>query len=235
MGMHDEVLRIVDRMLSYKSCPPRLFNEAVFALLAHADHLDGWTKKVETAYTAMSLRNSRKCRYAMLSLYHSLRDYQKALEFLRVRFSRFTSSLEWVFALDTFLALRHVKKADALVRRCMRLLDQTSFGEETGALLNALADYFASKHDWENAIMLWEHVTSDDVLGPQALIEIAAARAEQAQQAAKEGLIHIKHLREAPDGLALSQPGNLRDRLDEVEMELVLMKATLDQCLPPEP
>jgi hypothetical protein len=235
MGMQREVLQMVDRLLVQKSSP-MLFIEAVRALLIHADSLKdlkNWTGRLEKAYTAQSLRNSRTCRYAMLCFYHSVHDYQKALEFIPVRFSRFAAPLELAFALDTFLALNRTKKADALVARCLRLFRQISPGEEFNVLLHSLADYFAFKRDWENAIMLWEHLISDDVLGPQAFIEIAVARAMQARHAANDGLCHIKHLRKSRDALAISLPGNLKARLNEAEIELTLIKARLDQCLPP--
>jgi tetratricopeptide (TPR) repeat protein len=231
MGMHEAVLEMVDRLLSRK-LSSRQFNEAIRALLVHAVSLNDWSDRIEKAYTRLSLRNSRMCRSVMLCYYHSIRNYQKALEFLPARSSG--APLELAFALDTFLALRLVKKADALVARCLRLQRRTVPDGELRVLIHSLGDYFASKRDWESAVILWQEVISDDLLGPQAYVEIAIARAAQARQAVNEGLSRIKSLRNAPDDLAIPLPGNLKARLDEAEMELRFIDAALDQCLPPE-
>lgn len=234
MGMQGEILGMADRVLSQKRPSPTLFNEAMRALLAHGDNLQEWTRRIENAYTAMSLRDSRMCRSAMLCFYHSLHNYQKALEFIPARFSSIAAPLELAFALDALVASHRVRKADALVPRCLRLFRRMGPCGEANVLVHSLASYFASKQDWENAILLWQQVIADDLLGPQAFLEIAVARAGQARQAAHDGLGHIKILREAPDDLAISLPGNLKARLDEAEIELRLLKASLDQCFPPE-
>ena len=233
LGMQEEVLRIVDRLLSKKPSSPRFFNKALHALLPYADKLDEWTERVESAYTAMSLRNSRMCRSAMLCFYHSLCHHQKSIEFIPARFLRSTAPMELAFALDAFVALRHVKRADALAPRCLRLLSQMDSCDEGNILLHSLADYFASGQDWGSAIALWYRVIDDEVLGPNAYVEIAAARTAQARQAIKEGLSFIDLLRKAaPDDLAITLPGNFKARLDEDEIEMILIKANLDQCFP---
>lgn len=67
----------------------------------------------------------------------------------------------------------------------------------------------------------------------EAFVEIAAARAAQATEVMNDGLSHIRSLRKAAkDELAITLPGNFKARLDEAEMELILFKAALDQCLP---
>jgi hypothetical protein len=169
----------------------------------------------------------------LLCFYHSLRDYQKALEFIPRRLAGRRALAELAFALDTFVALGYVKKADALVPVCLRQLRKWSGSNEVKVLLHSLADYFASKRGWEDAILLWQEVISDDVLGPQAFVEIAAARAEQARQTINQGLSHIASLRNAaPDDLAITLPGNFKARLDEAEMELRLIKEGLDRYFP---
>jgi len=235
MGMQGEIVRMVGCLISQKPLSAVLFNEAIRALLAHGDDLKPWTCRIEKAYTSMGLRSSRRCRYSMLCFYHSLGDSQKALEFIPARFSPTVAPLELAFALDTFKALRLVKKADALVPRCLRILHRMGRCNEISLLLHSLADYFASQRNWEGAIALWEELISDDVLGPQAFVEIAAARAAQARHTVKEGLNHINLLRKAAkDDLAITLPGNFKARLDEAEMELLVIKASLNQCFPEE-
>ena len=81
--------------------------------------------------------------------------------------------------------------------------------------------------------MLWQEVASDEVLGPHASVEIAAARIAQAREEIERGLRRIDDLRHtAPGDLAIPLSESLKARLETAEIELLMLKQGLEECIP---
>ena len=235
-GDKSVILQFVDRLFCQKPLTPWLFKRAVAALREHATNFKEWTPKIAAAYASMSLSNRRASRGMMLWIYSSVRDHKKALEFVPKRFPRKAAPLDLAFALETLVGLGRMNEARKLLRRfldCSVLLLEP---DGVDLFLNSLAGKFAAKGDWKNAIMLWQQVTSDEVLGPHASVEIAAARIAQAREAIEQGLRHIDDLRHtAPADMEIPLTHSLKGRLEAAEIELLILKRGLEECIPSAP
>jgi hypothetical protein len=157
IGMKKEALRLTRKLLQKRRILPDEFSEALrtIGIFASFKSFKKWKPKFEAAYERQSRKFKRKVRSDMLAMYVSLKEWETALQFLSVR--KPSSAGEIFFGMEALLELDKLEDAKALAIGSGKVLSSAAYPFEQSLLLDALARFFARRHDWDRAISAWQH------------------------------------------------------------------------------
>jgi len=124
------------------------------AVLICADRLHPWKHRIEAAFARLSAAVKGKARNKLFHFYASLPDWESAFEH---RPRNPTTASDLLFSMWTFLELREMKLAKALVPKCKKALEVCQDEQDGSSLIEAVACYFAQAADWDKAVEMWEY------------------------------------------------------------------------------
>jgi tetratricopeptide (TPR) repeat protein len=231
LGMKRESLRLIRRLLEKRRILPEEFGEAVRTIGVYSSFSDfkKWKPKLEAAYNRQSRKFKRKARSDMLGMYASLREWETALQFLSVR--KPSSAFEIFLGMGVLLELGKLQDAKVLAARCKRALSTATNRFEQSLLLEALASFFARRHDWDRAISAWQHAPLEEPFRRDALRGIVKIHLARAFEAIDSGLKVLAKLKQNPE-LSLCLPGNDLQLTQDAEKELLKFKRGIEKVLP---
>jgi tetratricopeptide (TPR) repeat protein len=229
MGMQEDVLKSARALFKLRPMHPAVLSEALSAILIHADQLPRWRAAVEKAYAGMSARLRKFVRSEMLGFYVSVRDWNKASQFIP---ARPRAAQDLLFTMWTLLNLRRMDEARAIERKSIKLLLKSEDRFETSMLLDALADYYAQTGHWAEAEVCWQLSPPEEPFFDTAACRLVQLQAMQGMRNANLGLSTLAGLEALPDEHALMLPGNQRERFEEIHKELTRYEKALKRVVP---
>jgi hypothetical protein len=225
--MQQDALRVARELLTIRPVHPFVFFEALSAVLIQADRLHHWRKSVEKAYAEIQPIFQPLIASQMLGFYVSLKQWQKAEQFLP---KRPTSVEELTFAMWTWLHLGQIKKAATIERKCLKMLKVTNDGFVGSMLLDALGDYYAQTGDWNSAETASVASPPQEPLFDNAVTRLVEIQAVRGRVFANIGQKKLKNTQ--IDEFDLMLPGNRKARSLSVHTELEKYKSALLRIVP---
>ncbi|MEW6302671.1 MAG: hypothetical protein AB1705_04320 [Verrucomicrobiota bacterium] len=177
LGHERHAVRLAGRILASRRVTESGFCSAVDALLACADRLEPWRRRVERAYERLGAANDSEAARRLFYLYVSLARWTDAGRFLPARLD---TPRDLLLAIWTLLHLRRVDEAGVLARRCERFPVEHADETDVSCLVEALACHAAQTRRWDIAQHLWEsgrYLSPFDVNAVDGLVKLHALRA----------------------------------------------------------
>jgi hypothetical protein len=180
IGMKDEALRAVRRVLARRRILPEEFGEALrtIGIYLSSKNWERWRPILETAYNRQSRQFKRKVRSEMLSMYACLGEWETALQFVELR--KLSNSADVLFGMPVLLELDKLEDAGVLASRCWKALRRTPDRFQQAVILTALGAFFSRTGRWSSAIEAWEAMPLEQPFRRDALsgiVKICLARA----------------------------------------------------------
>lgn len=230
LGMKRQALRVIRRVLAKPRILPDEFSEAVRTIGVFSD-FEKWKPELEAAYNRQSRKFKRKTRSLMVEMYGSMREWEKAVQFLSVR--KPSSAGEIFFGMKALLELSKLEEAKTLATLCRRALSFVKDRFEQSLLLDTLGSFFARTHQWDHAIAAWQHAPLNEPFRRDALSGIVKIHLGRAFEAIETGLRLLAELKKQPnDELSLCLPENDLALMLQAEKELLKFKRGTDKLLP---
>lgn len=233
IGMKNDALRLVRKLLAKRRILPEEFGEAVRTMGIHLSckTWKQWKPSLEVAYNRQCRKFKRQARSDMLSIYASFGEWETALHFVQVR--KLLTAADVFFGMEVLLQLDRLEEADVLASRAWNVLRCISDRFQRAVILAALGAFFSRTRRWSAAIEIWEAMPLEQPFRRDALSGIVKLHLASALEAAERGLQWVAELKENPNnenGLCL--PGNDLALTDEAEKELLKFKRGIEKLLP---
>ena len=183
--MAREGLTISRWLLKQRPIPAQVFDDALNAILVHADRLKPWRGVLEKAFASLTSASQRQVSRTMFRFYIALPDWSAANHLVP---EKSLDPVDLLFSMWTYLELRDDKRATRVFRKCRRVwesLVRDEFNRETKAvfvstLIEAMALYQARMGRWGEAVELWTLGKENMPFAPNAwegLIKLHTLRA----------------------------------------------------------
>jgi hypothetical protein len=141
LGMFAEALLAAQELLQQPHVSAEAFETSINMVLSGADDLISWENSVRLAFHRMTGAGRRRNAYLMLWFYAACENYARAVHFIPGKFSGPFAMVNLLFAMNTYLGLKRLDKAQRLVPRCRRAARVASHPEMRKMLSQVLADY----------------------------------------------------------------------------------------------
>ena len=233
IGMKDEALRAVRKLLAKRRILPNEFDEAIrtIGIYLSSKTWKAWKPKIEAAYNRQSRRFKRQARSDMLSICASFREWETALPFVELR--KLSSIGDVLFGMKVLLELGKLKGAEVLASRCWKALGRTPDRFQQAMILTALGAFFSRTRRWSGAIGAWEAMPLEQPFRRDALSGIVKIHLAGAFEAAERGLQRLAELKKNPNSEnELCLPGNDEGLTRDAEKELLKFKRGIEKLLP---
>jgi hypothetical protein len=235
IGMKDEALRTVRRVLARRRILPEEFGEALrtIGIYLSSKTWKQWRRILEAAYNRQSRQFKRKVRSEMLSMYACLGESETALQFIELR--KLSNSADVLFGMQVLLELDKLEDAQVLASRCWKALRRTPDRFQQAVILAALGAFFSRTRRWSGAIEAWEAMPLEQPFRSNALSGIVEIHLAGAFEAAERGLQRLADLKKNPNNdNELCLPGNDLKLTLDAEKELLKFKRGVNKLLPKE-
>lgn len=233
MGMKDEALRAVRRVLDRRRILPEEFGEALrtIGIYLSSKTWKQWRPMLEAAYNRQSREFKRKVRSDVLSMYACLGEWETALQFVELR--KLSNSADVLFGMEVLLKLDNLEDAGVLASRCWKALRRTPDRFQQAVILTALGAFFSRTRRWSSAVEAWEAMPLEQPFRSNALSGIVKVHLARAFEAAERGLQRLAELKKNPNNEnELCLPGNDEGLTRDAEKELLKSKRGIEKLLP---
>jgi hypothetical protein len=232
-GMKYMALDMAGEILQNERISPFEFREVIRAIGVYADEIDEWTLQIESAYRQQSAKFRDCVRESMLDFYCSIKDWEKAARFIRLR--TLNEPPDLFFAMRVLLQLDQLDRAERILVKCHSFQAKPMSSFHQHCLIEACASYYARIGEWEHAIHLWRIAPKEEAWARDALINIVEMYAARALWEANKGLAVLKEARKEVDlEMEITLPGNDDSMDDDWERDLLKLKEALEDILPEE-
>ena len=141
LGMFVEALLAARKLLQQTVLSAEAFEASVKMVLSDADDLGAWEKTVRSAYHRLTKEGRRRNGFLMLWFYAACEDHARAVHFIPGKFSGPFALVNLWVAMNTYVGLGRLDKAQRLLPRCQRGARAASHPELRKMLSEVLADY----------------------------------------------------------------------------------------------
>jgi hypothetical protein len=235
LGMKKDALALARRVLRSKSVSAKEFENALDAILTHADRCKPWKTLVESAYARLSRRDQKAVRFLMLSFCASSGFYEDASRFIPQRFDGAFGLLEMVFAVHTALATGETALAKKLTKLLPRAIKEAPHPMMKSLLFEALGESQARDGKWDEAIASWEAAQCDGTISQNAVMNIVEIHAARALRTLQRGFQLIEKFNQDFDPeLETVVPGTAKAIQRDAEKQFRRLQKILEKIAPKE-
>ena len=142
-GMKREALREARRRLNDPIMTAGAFNDALNAILTHADKLKPWTNMVETAYERLPKRERPSARFFIMSFRAGRHDYDGVLRLMPQRFAGIFALVILAYVMEASLALDKQEILRKLAKRLPHAIEDANHPIMRRHLRFCLSEYYA--------------------------------------------------------------------------------------------
>lgn len=233
IGMKDEALRAVRRVLAKRRILPEELGESVrtMGIYLSCKTWNAWKPKIEGAYNRQSRIFKRKVRADMLSIYASFGEWETALQFVELR--KLSTAAEVLFGMEVLLELNKLQDAEILAFRASKALHRISDRFQRAVILAGLGAFFSRTRRWNKALETWEAMPLEQPFRRDALSGIVKIHLARASEAVRRGLEQLAGVKQNPDNdNELILPGNNEGLTADAEKELLKLQRGVEKLLP---
>ena len=230
MGMRREMCRIVRQILARKRISSTAFDQIVRAIGVLSDP-KRWMAELESAWQRQSASVRRDANSAMLALYASESEWEKAARHVALR--TLCSPSDLLFSMQTMLETGRMKEAAKVARKARKALKNAEDAFDCSCLIEAQAIYHARVGEWSEAFDLWNRAPRNQPLSGNAAAGCVEVWLVQALAMIREELATLHGL-PVDFEYEISLPGNTDGMRKETEMELRKFQRALEKMIPAE-
>jgi hypothetical protein len=233
LGMKDESLRRARHALKQKVIKAKGFNEALNALLTHADRVKAWAKLVESAYERLPKRQRPAIRFLMMSFRNSCHNPDGVLQLMSRTFTGEFALMELAYAMEAAFELDKKELVQKLARRLPRAIREAEHPIMHSLLLLCSAELRARAGKWDETIAILQTVQSNETLSQNAVTGIVEAHAVRALLALRDGFQLIERFnRNFDPKIETMLPGNDKAVLEQAAKEFKRLQRILERIVP---
>jgi len=230
LGMHQNALNKARMVLSRERLNADEFDEAIWAILIAEGECKPWENLVKAAYDRLSESDKQEARGAMLSYYTTIKDMEKAANFIPDDLTNPTFLMQSMWAL---LETKRLDEAETIFERC-REMETDAEGAGLNCLLTAMADYCQQTGQLAEAERYWLRSSElDEPMVQNALSGRVKIQVVRALGHVWRGLEQIGQFKgNICKTTATMLPGNHDQLLAAARKELEIYRETLERIVP---